>query len=35
MAYAAPRNQRELGQGLLDRYAVKKEQLTNCSVCHY
>jgi hypothetical protein len=34
MNYITPPNQLELGKTLVEKYHVKKEQLTNCSVCH-
>ena len=35
MDYVAPSNQMELGRELVKEYHVRKEQLTNCSVCHH
>lgn len=34
MAWTAPPNQSELGLALVRKYNVRKEQLTDCSVCH-
>ena len=34
MAYVPPPDQRDLGAKLVENYHVRKEQLTNCSVCH-
>jgi hypothetical protein len=34
MAWTAPPNQSELGLELVRKYNVRKEQLTDCSVCH-
>ncbi len=34
MNYITPPNQMVLGKSLVEKYHVKKEQLTNCSVCH-
>jgi hypothetical protein len=34
MDYVPPANQLEFGAQLVKQYAVRKEQLTNCSVCH-
>jgi hypothetical protein len=34
MKYVAPANQLEIGRGLVEKYHVHKEQLTNCTVCH-
>lgn len=33
--YQQPDDQLSLGQELVERYGVKKQQLTNCSICHY
>jgi len=35
MAWTTPENQAELGAELVKKYGIKKEQLINCSVCHY
>jgi hypothetical protein len=35
MKYVPPANQLELGRKLVKEYHVRKEQLTNCSVCHH
>jgi hypothetical protein len=32
--YSAPANQRDLGIRLVQEYHIRKEQLTNCSICH-
>lgn len=34
MNWRAPENQIELGKSLVEEYHVKKDQLTNCWVCH-
>src|SRR5437016_1290400 len=34
MKYVAPSNQLDVGRELVAAYHVRKEQLTNCSVCH-
>lgn len=34
MRWKAPANQLELGRQLVEKYHVKTEQMTNCSVCH-
>lgn len=35
MTYQQPDDQASLGEELVARYGVKKQQLTNCSICHY
>jgi hypothetical protein len=35
MTYVPPADQMELGTRLVQEYHVRKEQLTNCSVCHH
>jgi hypothetical protein len=32
--YKPPKNQLELGKKLVEEYGIRKEQLTDCSVCH-
>jgi len=34
MEWAPPANQHELGMQLVKEYRVRKDQLTNCSICH-
>jgi hypothetical protein len=34
MEWAPPANQHELGMQLVNEYRVRKDQLTNCSICH-
>jgi hypothetical protein len=34
MAWTAPANQTELGLGLIRKYNVRTQQLTDCSICH-
>ena len=35
MEYQPPPNQVELGRQLVEKYNIHKNQLTNCSICHY
>jgi hypothetical protein len=34
MDWQPPANQLEMGKRLVEEYGIRKEQLTNCSVCH-